>query len=102
MRDYETAVTSKGLASLKAARRTWSTVLHRLLWLATISQQSFNEFPTLSRPDTTRLQLVAQRSPVERAVSKGHGTSERERNAIQRLLASWKHLTEDNLFRRQS
>lgn len=72
-------------------------VLHRLLWLAECEPRHVKDFLIASKPDAGQLYLVAQALSGS-GLRRGVGTSDRERAAIQRLLASWSHLVEDNLF----
>ncbi len=72
--------------------------LHRLLWLAEHDSGEVRDYLALSRPDPTHLRLVAQALAGSALSGKGVGTSEGEKAALNRLLASWKRLVEENLF----
>jgi len=74
-------------------------VLHRLLWLAGHDPVGLSGYLLSVRPDPQRLRLVAQALSGSGLSQRGLGTSDRERDAIQRLLGSWKRLVDDNLFK---
>lgn len=100
MRDFDDRghVENLGLAQ-DAEPMPLIDILHRVLWLAEHQPSRVREFLDAANPDGGKLQTLAQALSGSGLSNKGVGTSEREQAAAQRLLASWKHLIEDNLFR---
>jgi putative DNA methylase len=101
LRDFEDRGHVDGLGQAQAGSPNLIDVLHRILWLAEHQPGKVGEYLLQAPPDLGRLHLVAHALSGSGLSGKGIGTSEREQHAIQRLLASWKHLVEDNLFRRE-
>lgn len=73
-------------------------VLQRILWLAGHDPVRLSGYLLSVRPDPQKLRLVAQALSGSGLSRRGIGTSQREQDAIQRLLGSWKRLIDDNLF----
>jgi putative DNA methylase len=74
-------------------------ILHRVLWLAQRAPAQLPDYLWDTRPDLGRLQLVARALTTTSLSGKGKGTTDREQEAIQSLLASWRPLVEDVLTR---
>jgi putative DNA methylase len=102
LRDFEERGQVEELGQASAVSPNLIDVLHRLLWLAEHEPAKVGEYLLREPPDLGRLHLVAHALSGSGLSGKGIGTSEREQHAIQRLLASWKHLVEDNLFQSRS
>jgi putative DNA methylase len=78
-------------------------VLHRLLWLAEHAPLEVPQFLTLAQPDAAQLRLVAQALAgralaAEPTPGAMRDTRSAEQGAIDRLLAAWKRVVEENLF----
>jgi putative DNA methylase len=78
-------------------------VLHRLLWLAEHAPLEVPQFLTLAQPDVAQLRLVAQALAgralaAEPTPGAMRDTRSAEQGAIDRLLAAWKRVVEENLF----
>jgi putative DNA methylase len=97
-RDFEDRGKVEGLGRPEVGTPPLIDVLQRLLWLADHQSSEVGAFLLHARPDPARLHLVAQALSGTGLSGRGVGTSEREQNAIQRLLASWKHVIDNNLF----
>jgi putative DNA methylase len=102
-RDYQErgAVERLGLDSENGAAASLIDILHRLLWLAEHQPIQVKDYLMVARPDSNHLRLLAQGLSGSSISGKGVGTSEREREALVRLLASWKRIVADNLFARK-
>ncbi|MDP9302029.1 MAG: DUF1156 domain-containing protein, partial [Actinomycetota bacterium] len=74
-------------------------ILHRVLWLAHRAPAQLPDYLWDTRPDLGRLQLVARALATTSLSGKGQGTTNREQEAIQSLLAAWRPLVEDVLSR---
>jgi putative DNA methylase len=70
--------------------------LHRVLWLAENAPDHVKEYLDVARPDADRLRLVAH--ALSRPGLDTSAAQNREAEACERLLASFKRLVEDNLF----
>lgn len=97
-RDYLDRGDAESLGQPNGVPAPLVDVLHRLLWLAEREPRNLKDFLVTSKPDARQLYLVAQALSGSGLSGKGTGTSDREQAAIQRLLASWSHVVEDNLF----
>jgi putative DNA methylase len=79
-------------------------VLHRLLWLTEDEPQSIKEFLTQAQPDGDKLRLVAQSLAGRTLGGPGTpgGADQRtsEQHSLDRLLAAWRRVVEENLFTR--
>ncbi len=78
-------------------------VLHRLLWLAAHAPLEMPQFLTLAQPHAAQLRLVAQALAGRALVAEPtpgamRDTRSAEQGAIDRLLAAWKRVVEENLF----
>jgi putative DNA methylase len=73
--------------------------LHRILWLAQRAPVQLPDYLWDTRPDLAQLQLVARALTTTSLSGKGQGTSPREQEAIQSLLAAWRPLIEEVLTR---
>jgi len=102
LRDFEERGHVEELGQGSTGSPNLIDVLHRLLWLAEHQPAKVGEYLLQEPPDLGRLHLVAHALSGSGLSGKGIGTSEREQHAIQRLLASWKHLVEDSLFQSRS
>src|SRR5262249_5665503 len=102
LRDFEDRGHVEGLGLAQAGPPSLIESLHGVRWLAEHQPSKVGEYLLQAPPDLGRLHLVAHALSGSGLSGKGAGTSEREQHAIQRLLASWKHLVEDNLFRSPS
>jgi len=77
--------------------------LHRLLWLLDNQAREIGEFLLRTQPNAAQLRLVAQSlagRPLAAEPTPGAvlDTRTHEQHAIDRLLASWRNLVEQNLF----
>nr|WP_176229113.1 DUF1156 domain-containing protein [Candidatus Hakubella thermalkaliphila] len=77
-------------------------VLHRLLWLMENSTAQVSEFLDQAQPNVEQLRLVTQ-ALAGPALQGGSGrlTTDSESAALQKLIANWRHIVEDNLFRKR-
>ncbi|MDZ7413264.1 MAG: DUF1156 domain-containing protein [candidate division KSB1 bacterium] len=78
-------------------------VLHRLLWLLDHDPGAVPEFLIRAQPDAGQLRLVAQALAgralaAEPSPGMALDARSREQQAIDRLLAAWKRVVEENLF----
>ncbi len=74
-------------------------VLHRLLWLAENEPGRIGEFLIAAQPEADKLRLIAQ-SLAGRTISGQAGERTDEQKALDRILASWRNVVEQNLFTR--
>jgi putative DNA methylase len=74
-------------------------VLHRLLWLSEHSPSKVKALLDAARPDGEKLRLVAQ-ALAGRTISDQGGDRTDEQKALDRILASWRSVVEQNLFTR--
>jgi putative DNA methylase len=92
-----------GLAATGNGSPALVDVLHRLLWLLDHESHTVPDFLTQAQPDVTQLRLVAQ-ALAGRALAAeptpGQMLDQRttEQHAIDRLLAAWRRIVEENLF----
>jgi len=81
-------------------------ILHRLLWLLDNKPSEIPNFLIHSQPDVGQLRLVAQALAGKALADEPHpgaalDTRTKEQQAIDRLLAAWKRIIEENLFVRE-
>jgi len=104
LRDYRERGTDEDLGLPRnGARAPLVDVLHRLLWLAEHAPLEVPQFLIMARPDAGQLRLVAQALAgralaAEPAPGAMRDTRTPEQGAIDRLLAAWKRVVEENLF----
>lgn len=96
-----------GLSKASGDGASLIDVLHRLLWLLDYQPGSIAEFLVKAQPDAGQLRLIAQSlaGPAlarERAPGSAADTRSHEQHAIDRLLASWRRLVEENLLVRDT
>ena len=78
-------------------------VLHRALWLMEHHPASLPDFLDQARPNTDHLRLVAQALAGPALQGGGPRTSRStEQTALATMLANWRNLVEENLFRQRS
>jgi len=82
-------------------------ILHRLLWLLDNKPSEIPNFLIQSQPDIGQLRLVAQALAGKALADEPHpgaalDTRTKEQQAIDRLLAAWKRIIEENLFLKDS
>jgi len=82
-------------------------ILHRLLWLLDNNPGEIPNFLIQSQPDIGQLRLVAQALAGKALADEPHpgaalDTRTKEQQAIDRLLAAWKRIIEENLFLKDS
>ena len=82
-------------------------ILHRLLWLLDNKPSEIPNFLIQSQPDVGQLRLVAQALAGKALADEPHpgaalDTRTKEQQAIDRLLAAWKRIIEENLFLKDS
>jgi putative DNA methylase len=78
-------------------------VLHRALWLMEHHPASLPDFLDQARPNTDHLRLVAQALAGPALQGGGPRTSRStEQAALATMLANWRNLVEENLFRQRS
>ena len=82
-------------------------ILHRLLWLLDNKPGEIPNFLMHSQPDVGQLRLVAQALAGKALADEPHpgaalDTRTKEQQAIDRLLAAWKRIIEENLFLKDS
>ena len=108
LRDYRERGDDKDLGLPRnGARAPLVDVLQRLLWLAEHAPLEVPQFLVQAQPDAVRLRLVAQALAgralaAEPSPGAMRDTRTPEQGAIDRLLAAWKRVVEENLFVRGS
>ncbi|MCZ7543291.1 MAG: hypothetical protein M5R40_07005 [Anaerolineae bacterium] len=98
-----------GLQGEGGVRAPLIDVLHRLLWLVENAPSEVPTFLVQARPDAAQLRLVAQAlagraltgSPAPGGTGRLGEARTREQGAIDRLLAAWRRVVEENLFTRR-
>jgi len=104
LRDYRERGGDEALGlPCNGARASLVDVLHRLLWLAEHAPLEVPQFLIQAQPDAAQLRLVAQAlagraladEPTPGAMRDARTS---EQGAIDRLLAAWKRVVEENLF----
>jgi len=104
LRDYRSRGEDEDLGlPCNGARAPLVDVLHRLLWLAEHAPLEVPQFLVQARPDAAQLRLVAQALAgralaAEPTPGAMRNTRTPEQGAIDRLLAAWKRVVEENLF----
>ena len=78
-------------------------VLHRLLWLLDHDSGAIGQFLLMAQPDANQLRMVAQALAgrglaAEPTPSATLDSRTAEQRAIDRLMASWRNVVEQNLF----
>lgn len=99
LRDYEERGSADRLGTAEEGRPALIDVLQRLVWLAEHDPGEVMAFLWGAQPDHARLQMVARALTGATLSGKGMGTSDREKAAMQRLLAAWKRIVEEVLSR---
>jgi putative DNA methylase len=82
-------------------------VLHRTLWLMEHRPARLREFLDRARPDAERLRLVAQAlagTALQQAAAAKDGSVPQtpEQSAVGKLIANWRSVFEESLFRQSS
>ena len=81
-------------------------ILHRTLWLMDHRPARLRDFLDKARPDGERLRLVAQALAGTAlqggAVGKDAAAATPEQSATSKLIANWRSVLEESLFRGQS
>jgi putative DNA methylase len=100
LRDFQArgAYKELGLPTETSARASTIDVVHGLLWRAEHHPADLRSYLTQAQPDTALLRTVVQ-ALAGKALRSGSGDGKApESAAAERLLASWRHLVDDNLF----
>jgi putative DNA methylase len=100
LRDFRARGSHKGLGlpTETSARAPAIDVVHALLWRAEHHPAELRSYLTQAQPDTALLRTVVQ-ALAGKALRSGSGNGKApESAAAERLLASWKHIVDDNLF----
>jgi putative DNA methylase len=100
LRDFRARGSHKGLGlpTETSARAPTIDVVHGLLWRAEHHPAELRGYLAQAQPDTALLRTVVQ-ALAGKALRSGSGDGKApESAAAERLLASWKHIVDDNLF----